>query len=188
LPKWPPALATAGLPASCLSIEVTETAVLDDDVATATLHALRDLALDDFGTAASSLGLLLTCPVTTLKLDRSFVEEVTTVDRQQAVPTAVSQIAYALRLRSVAEGIETHEQARLLQDLGYQYARGFLFSRPLPPDQVAAMWASPPGTSATCPRSKRQIVQPKASSRAGPQLCFLRLELVGACGQGRGCR
>ncbi|MDT4992679.1 MAG: diguanylate cyclase [Actinoplanes sp.] len=129
----------------CLSIEVTETAVLDDDVAIATLHALRDLgvqlALDDFGTAASSLGLLLTCPVTTLKLDRSFVEEITTVDRQQAVATAVSQIAYALGLKSVAEGIETHEQARLLQDLGYQYAQGFLFSHPVPPDQVAAMWA-----------------------------------------------
>jgi diguanylate cyclase (GGDEF)-like protein len=139
------ALATAGLPAGCLSIEVTETAVLDDDVATATLHALRDLgvqlALDDFGTAASSLGLLLTCPVTTLKLDRSFVEDVTTVDRQQAVATAVSQMANALGLKSVAEGIETREQARLLQDLGYQYAQGFLFSHPVPPDQVAAMWA-----------------------------------------------
>jgi EAL domain-containing protein (putative c-di-GMP-specific phosphodiesterase class I) len=131
------ALATTGLPAHCLTIEVTETAVLADDGVMSTLQDLRDLgvrlALDDFGTAASSLGLLLTCPVTTLKLDRSFVEGVVTVDRQAAVAMAVSRIAGALNLASVAEGVETDEQARVLRDLGYQSAQGYLYSRPLPP-------------------------------------------------------
>jgi diguanylate cyclase (GGDEF)-like protein len=141
------ALREHDLPARCLSIEVTETAVLDDESAIATMHALRDLgvglALDDFGTAASSLGLLLTCPVTTLKLDRSFVEGVITVDRQAAVAMAVSQIADALSLTSVAEGVETPEQAKVLQELGYHNAQGFLYSRPLPPAALAALLERP---------------------------------------------
>ena len=137
------ALATTGLPAHCLTIEVTETAVLADDGVISTMQDLRDLgvrlALDDFGTAASSLGLLLTCPVTTLKLDRSFVEGVVTVDRQAAVAMAVSRIAGALNLASVAEGVETEEQARVLRDLGYQNAQGYLYSRPLPPAGIDAL-------------------------------------------------
>ncbi|GAA1030492.1 bifunctional diguanylate cyclase/phosphodiesterase [Virgisporangium ochraceum] len=139
------ALAESGLPARCLSIEVTETAVFDDERAIAALHALRDLgvmlALDDFGTASSSLGLLLTCPVTTLKLDRSFVESITTVARQEAVAMAVIQMANALALNAVAEGVETVEQAALLRGLGYRYAQGYLFSPPVPADEAAKLWA-----------------------------------------------
>ena len=142
------ALAESGLPPRCLSVEVTETAVFEDNEAIAVLYGLRELgtrlALDDFGTASSSLGLLLTCPVTTLKLDRSFVEAITTVTRQAAVATAVSQIASALALTAVAEGIETPEQAALLRDLGYRYAQGYLFSRPRPPEEVGALWAGAP--------------------------------------------
>jgi diguanylate cyclase (GGDEF)-like protein len=141
-------LAATGLPAGCLSVEVTETAVLDDEESNEAMLGLRGLgvklALDDFGTAASSLGLLLTCPVTTLKLDRSFVESITTVGRQTAVATAVSQMATALELSSVAEGIETEEQRLLLQDLGYEYGQGYLFARPLPPDRMGERWAAQP--------------------------------------------
>jgi diguanylate cyclase (GGDEF)-like protein len=133
-------LAAVGLPARHLVIEVTETAVLDDAQITAALHALRELgirlALDDFGTAASSLGLLLTCPVTTLKLDRSFVERITTVARQKAVATAVIHIADALNLHAVAEGIEDEEQASALVELGYVEAQGYLFARPLTAAQI----------------------------------------------------
>ncbi|GAA1595317.1 putative bifunctional diguanylate cyclase/phosphodiesterase [Actinoplanes couchii] len=137
------ALAAAGLPAGLLVIEVTETAVLDDEQSHATMEALRDLgvrlALDDFGTAASSLGLLLTCPVNSLKLDRSFVESINTVSRQAAVATAVSQMASALEFATVAEGIETVEQAELLQGLGYRYGQGYLYSRPVPPDGIVRL-------------------------------------------------
>ncbi|HWS39334.1 MAG TPA: EAL domain-containing protein [Actinoplanes sp.] len=137
------ALATAGLPAGLLVIEVTETAVLDDEQSHATMEALRDLgvrlALDDFGTAASSLGLLLTCPVNSLKLDRSFVESINTVSRQAAVATAVSQMAAALEFASVAEGIETEEQADLLRGLGYQHGQGYLYSRPVPPGRISML-------------------------------------------------
>jgi diguanylate cyclase (GGDEF)-like protein len=138
------ALATTGLDGDSLTIEVTETAVFDDAAAIDTLHDLRALgltvALDDFGTAASSLGLLLTCPVTSLKLDRSFVEEITTAERPMAVASAVSQIAATLKFDSVAEGIETPEQAEMLRGLGYLYGQGFLYSRPLPADEYAARW------------------------------------------------
>ncbi|GAA3257646.1 putative bifunctional diguanylate cyclase/phosphodiesterase [Dactylosporangium siamense] len=134
------ALATAGLPPERLLIEVTETAVLNDGPAITALHELRRLnvriALDDFGTAASSLGLLLTCPVTTLKLDRSFVEQITTVSRQAAVAQAVAHIAKTLDLQAVAEGIETAEQAELLRRQGYQLGQGYLYARPLAPEQL----------------------------------------------------
>jgi diguanylate cyclase (GGDEF)-like protein len=141
------ALTTNGLPADRLVIEVTETAVLDGGGATATLHALRrlgvGLALDDFGTAASSLGLLLTCPVSALKLDRSFVERLGADSRQTAVATAVIQIARALHLNAIAEGVETAEQADLLRRLGYRRAQGYLFSRPLPGSELAIRWHRP---------------------------------------------
>jgi diguanylate cyclase len=150
-------LRDTGLPPGCLSIEVTETAVLGDDESAEAMLRLRALgvrlALDDFGTAASSLGLLLTTPVTTLKLDRSFVESITTVSRQVAVATAVSQMANALEFSSVAEGIETDEQRELIQGLGYQYGQGYLFGRPLPASEVAEVWktnsAVSPATAVT---------------------------------------
>jgi EAL domain-containing protein (putative c-di-GMP-specific phosphodiesterase class I) len=129
------ALNSTGLSPLHLAIEVTETAVLDDPVAILTLQRLRTLgvavALDDFGTAASSLGLLLTCPVTSLKLDRTFVDRITTVSRQEAVATAVIRMAQALDLDAVAEGIETAEQATLLMSLGYRYGQGYRYAPPL---------------------------------------------------------
>jgi len=142
------ALQDAGLAASYLTIEVTETAVVDS-AAIAALQELRDMdisvALDDFGTAASSLGLLLTCPVTSLKLDRTFVDEINTVGRQEAVATAVIRMAQALDLSAVAEGIETEAQARMLRQLGYKFGQGYLYSRPLAaPDLAARMGAAPP--------------------------------------------
>ncbi|MBB2948546.1 diguanylate cyclase (GGDEF)-like protein [Actinoplanes lutulentus] len=139
-------LATTGLPAGNLTIEVTETAVLDDEESHEAMVGLRalgvKLALDDFGTAASSLGLLLTCPVTSLKLDRSFVESITTVGRQSAVATAVSQMASALDFASVAEGIETVEQRDLIKKLGYQYGQGYLYSKPVAPELIVEQWAA----------------------------------------------
>jgi diguanylate cyclase len=145
-------LAETGLPPDRLTIEVTETAVLADGPAMQTLHDLRGLgvglALDDFGTAASSLGLLLTCPVSTLKLDRSFVDGVVTSARQSAVATAVLSISRALDLNAVAEGVETEEQAEFLLALGYSVAQGFLLGAPRPAETVAQIWAGNVDTAA----------------------------------------
>jgi EAL domain-containing protein (putative c-di-GMP-specific phosphodiesterase class I) len=141
------ALAESGLPPAQLTIEVTESAALQEDDIQRTLrdlHALGvGLALDDFGTAASSLGLLLTCPMTMLKLDRSFVDGVTMASsRQSAVATAVIQISRALDLGAIAEGIETPEQAAYLRDLGYTHAQGYYFSLPKPAEAIAEIWAT----------------------------------------------
>ena len=140
-------LARTGLPAAQLTIEVTESAALQEETIQ---EALRDLhrlgvglALDDFGTAASSLGLLLTCPMTMLKLDRSFVDGVTTASsRQSAVATAVLQISRALDLGAIAEGIETPDQADYLRALGYSLAQGYYYSRPEPSEVIAKIWAA----------------------------------------------
>lgn len=135
-------LCETGLLARQLTIEVTETAVLRGAQIARTLARLREfgvgLALDDFGTASSSLGLLLTYPVSCLKLDRSFVDGVTTAARPAAVATAVIQMARALDLTAVAEGVETTAQAEFLQNLGYQLAQGFLFAWPQSAEDLAA--------------------------------------------------
>jgi diguanylate cyclase (GGDEF)-like protein len=138
------ALSRSGLPPSSLIVEVTETAVLTAGEGTPTLEALRELgvtlALDDFGTAASSLGLLLTCPVQTLKLVRSFTDGVTDTPRKAAVAAAVIEMARVLDLNAVAEGIETEEQADFLQSLGYRLGQGYLFSRPVTAEEAARVW------------------------------------------------
>jgi diguanylate cyclase (GGDEF)-like protein len=138
-------LADTGLPPERLTIEVTESEALQEDRIQQALRDLHDLgvglALDDFGTAASSLGLLLTCPMTVLKLDRSFVDGVTDASsRQSAVATAVIQISRALDLGAIAEGIETPEQADYLRGLGYSLAQGFYFSRPESGEVLNQVW------------------------------------------------
>jgi diguanylate cyclase (GGDEF)-like protein/PAS domain S-box-containing protein len=135
------ALADAGLPAQQLTIEITETAVFGGgqavDVVTA-IHAMGvRIALDDFGTGHSSLGLLRACPVDVIKADKLFVDGVTGTAEQEAIATSISQIAQALGLRAVAEGVETAAQAERLHRLGYPLAQGFHFSRPLRPAELA---------------------------------------------------
>ena len=133
----------SGIPADRLTIEITETAVFGGGRALDTvrgLHALGvKIALDDFGTGHSSLGLLRTCPVDVLKVDKSFVDGVTGTVEQEAIATSISEIAQALRLEAVAEGVETRAQADRLLELGYHLAQGFHFARPLPPSEVEAL-------------------------------------------------
>jgi diguanylate cyclase (GGDEF)-like protein len=135
------ALDRSGLPPASLVIEVTETAVVDGG-GTGTLHALRALgiriALDDFGTGHSSLGLLLTCPVDILKVDKTFVDGATLHGDQAVIVTSLHHIAEGLHLQTIAEGVETAAQAAWLFELGYRQAQGYHFARPLPADQIEA--------------------------------------------------
>jgi diguanylate cyclase (GGDEF)-like protein len=128
------ALADSGLPASGLAVEVTETAVFEGGQALETLHELRRLgvriALDDFGTGHSSLGLLQTVPVDILKVDKSFVDNITMAGRHAVIATALIQVSDGLGLTAVAEGVETKEQADELYRLGYRLVQGFHFGRP----------------------------------------------------------
>ncbi|MGC9668394.1 putative bifunctional diguanylate cyclase/phosphodiesterase [Planosporangium sp. 12N6] len=140
----------AGLQPHNLVLEVTETAVLTGGQALETLRALRafgvSLALDDFGTGQSSLGLIRTCPVHILKLDKSFViggpdGDAEARAQQQAVAAAVVHMADALGLDAVAEGIENAEQAERLAALGYRLGQGYHLVRPLPADEITRLLA-----------------------------------------------
>ncbi|WIM99721.1 bifunctional diguanylate cyclase/phosphodiesterase [Actinoplanes oblitus] len=128
------ALADTGLPPQCLTVEVTETAVFGGGQALTALHELRALgvriALDDFGTGHSSLGLLQTVPVDVLKVDKSFVDNITEAGRHTVIARALIQVSDGLGLTAVAEGVETAEQAAALYDLGYRLLQGYYFGKP----------------------------------------------------------
>jgi diguanylate cyclase (GGDEF)-like protein/PAS domain S-box-containing protein len=138
------ALRDSGLPPTCLQLEITESAAIQDardatDVLT-TLRALGvRLAIDDFGTGYSSLSYLERLPIDVLKIDKAFVDRLTAEegDGSPLVPTILA-IAQALGLRVIAEGIELPAQSDELQALGCALGQGFLFARPLAPDDVPA--------------------------------------------------
>ncbi|WP_342619486.1 EAL domain-containing protein [Rhodoferax sp. GW822-FHT02A01] len=127
-----------------LEFEITESLLLDeDDRVLPALMALRDLgatiAIDDFGTGYSALGYLTRFPIDTLKIDRSFVQTVTTDRYRSELVKAILSIARCLNLVVVAEGVENPEQAEFLNSEGCQLAQGFLYGRPVPKDQLLVL-------------------------------------------------
>jgi diguanylate cyclase (GGDEF)-like protein len=133
------ALASAGLPAALLGIELTESSLMGEDLAVVeTLRAIHrtgvTLSIDDFGTGYSSLRYLLKFPLDALKLDRAFVQGVAEEADKRAITEAVLAMARGLGLRVVAEGVETEEQLRFLRERGCPLAQGYLFAEPLPED------------------------------------------------------
>jgi diguanylate cyclase (GGDEF)-like protein len=137
------ALDAAGLPAPCLTLEITESALTHDAaLAQARLEALGALgvrlAVDDFGTGYASLNHLQRFPIDVLKVDRSFVDRVARQEQDAALVRAVIALGQALRLRVVAEGIEQPDQRAALSALGCRYGQGYLYARPLPAAEAAA--------------------------------------------------
>lgn len=142
-------LASCGLPARLLELEVTETAVLPDlPAAMRQLGQLRALgvtvALDDFGTGYASLELLRELPLDKLKLDRSFLCGAEADRRRQTILASVIGLAGQLGLQVVAEGVETPQQAALLHEWRCSLAQGYLYARPLTPQDFWAFAASAP--------------------------------------------
>jgi EAL domain-containing protein (putative c-di-GMP-specific phosphodiesterase class I) len=124
-----------------LTIEVTESALLDESMAPCrTLQQIRELGvpilLDDFGTGYSSLGYIQRFPIDGIKLDRSFVAELGADDTSAAIVEAILMMSGALGLHVVAEGVETADQIETLASLGCRYLQGFAFARPMPADAV----------------------------------------------------
>lgn len=137
------ALAASGLPAGRLILEVTESAVVQDErAAAAALDALTALgvriALDDFGSGSSSLLYLRRYPVSALKLDRTFVAGVGTRADDEAICASVVSLARAVGAVSIAEGVETLEQYAGLRAAGCRQGQGFLWSRPVPVEELPA--------------------------------------------------
>ena len=136
------ALAAAQLPAQRLELEITEsTLIADADAAIDTLRALRAMgcrtALDDFGTGYSALGYLRRFPFDVLKIDRSFVRDLVRDAEARVLVDTILAMARALRMTTVAEGVETEAEARLLRERGCGVVQGFLLSRPLPAADLA---------------------------------------------------
>ncbi|MDQ6840556.1 MAG: EAL domain-containing protein [Actinomycetota bacterium] len=139
-------LAHAGVPASTVELEITESALISESgPAVTNLHSLRTvgvgLAIDDFGTGYSSLAYLRRFPVNRLKIDMSFVAGLGHVDRAEdsgarALVSAAISLAHALGLEAVAEGVETEHQRTFLEAAGCDQAQGFLWTEPLLPDEV----------------------------------------------------
>ncbi|MGC5049943.1 putative bifunctional diguanylate cyclase/phosphodiesterase [Micromonospora sp. DT48] len=146
------ALADSGLPCEQLVLEVTESAVLRGQQVSRTLFELDRmgirLSLDDFGTGESSLSLLRAFPAAIVKLDKSFVDGIeiddgqpSAVDARQAVARAVIQLAHALGLETVAEGVESAEQVAVLRELGYTRGQGYYLGRPMTADGISGLLA-----------------------------------------------
>ncbi len=137
-------LRATGFDARSLELEITETAAMRDARHTAqTLGALRAMgvrvALDDFGTGYSSLSHLVRLPISTVKIDRSFVRDLLTVPEHAAVAASVIALGHRLGLTVVAEGVETIGERGVLRDEGCDEIQGFLYSRPLAAEDCAAL-------------------------------------------------
>ncbi len=135
------AVTTYGVPHHAIELEITETGLMKDlqNVIPA-LHRLNEIgveiSIDDFGTGYSSLAYLTTLPISELKIDRSFVRDLGMTPQSSAVVTAIIALARSLGLRVIAEGVENLRQMEVLHRLGCGVMQGFLFSKPLPPEDI----------------------------------------------------
>jgi EAL domain-containing protein (putative c-di-GMP-specific phosphodiesterase class I) len=135
------AIASAGLPANRLILEITESVFLENTFANlATLNSVHKLgvrfAMDDFGTGYSSLGYLLSFPFSKIKIDRSFIADLSNKPEPRAVVRAIADLARSLNMRVVAEGVETAEQRQQAQSLGCTDIQGYLISVPRPAPEI----------------------------------------------------
>ena len=155
--------ADCGVKSCAVHFEITETGLMRDlHNVMATLRKLNDIgieiSIDDFGTGYSSLAYLTTLPISELKIDRSFVRDLGVTPQSSAVVTAIIALARSLGLRVIAEGVEDLRQMEVLHRLGCSLMQGYLFCRPLPPEDIAtwltqvvlprnATWLTPTRTS-----------------------------------------
>ncbi len=135
--QWPAHLQAIGLPASCMVVEVTETVILDDSPRIAArLGELRrqglQVAVDDFGTGQSNLASLSRIDVDYLKIDQSLIRKLPADERKLAICEAVVAMAHRLGIQVIAEGIETEEEQRKVQEIDCDFAQGYLYAQPLP--------------------------------------------------------
>ncbi len=138
----------SGLRADYIEIEITESLIMKDlDV---TLNILKDLksigvriSLDDFGTGYSSLNYLKRLPIDTIKIDKSFIDEITEDSKEEAIAESIIALAHKMNLSVVAEGIETQKQLEFIKEQKCDKAQGYYFSKPLPVDEIERLLSVP---------------------------------------------
>jgi diguanylate cyclase (GGDEF)-like protein len=155
------ALTRSGLAPEYLEVEITESTVMHNaSEAIVTLERLRKsgvmISIDDFGTGYSSLSYLKSFPIDTLKIDRSFIREISEHTSDAAIVRAIIGLAHNLRLRVVAEGVETKQQVEFLRSLESDEYQGYYFSRPIPASEFERFLRE---TSAALPKLMRQTSQ-----------------------------
>jgi len=138
------ALRDADLDPRYLALEITESAIMKNpEKASTMLQQLKTMgipiSIDDFGTGYSSLSYLKRFPVDELKIDRSFIMNIATNTDDAAIASAIIAMAHSLKLKVVAEGVETDEQLAFLSSLGCDEAQGFLFSKPVPAQECVQL-------------------------------------------------
>jgi diguanylate cyclase (GGDEF)-like protein len=143
------ALNDSGMPADKLQLEITETVLLQNTFTTlATLHELRkmgvQIALDDFGTGYSSLSYLRSFPFDKIKIDRSFIQDLSNGAEPLAIVNAVAGLAKCLNMTSTAEGVETQQQMDVLQAIGCTEMQGYLFSHARPAHEIRQFFSHRP--------------------------------------------
>jgi diguanylate cyclase (GGDEF)-like protein len=148
-------LSATGLRAARLELEVTESAILNNDGQTqrklGELKALGvSLAMDDFGTGYSSLAYLSRFPFDRIKIDRAFVEGLLKDSGSALIVRATTEMARSLGLRTTAEGVETPTQSSMLRELGIEFGQGYLFSKPVPADELPVLFMR--GVASDTPR------------------------------------
>jgi EAL domain-containing protein (putative c-di-GMP-specific phosphodiesterase class I) len=144
-------LEDTGLDASFLELEVTESVIMQNaEEATLVLEKLHakgiHISIDDFGTGYSSLSYLKRFPLDTLKIDRSFVRDISSDPDDAAIVKSVIALAHSLRLGVIAEGVETEEQLAFLSALGCDEYQGYYRSRPVPAEEFAQLLRESDGT------------------------------------------
>jgi EAL domain-containing protein (putative c-di-GMP-specific phosphodiesterase class I) len=139
-------LEETGLPPSLLQLEITESMVMQNvSRAIKLLDSIQSrgirLAIDDFGTGYSSMSVMKQFPIDIIKIDRSFVRDLAKNEEDRAITTAIISMGKALGLTVIAEGVETAEQDAFLREGACDELQGYLFSKPVPPDQIPALVA-----------------------------------------------
>ncbi|MCX8129982.1 MAG: EAL domain-containing protein [Clostridia bacterium] len=137
-------LEETGMTPELLELEITESIAMQDLNYTMTvLNSLRDMgirvSLDDFGTGYSSLNYLKNLPISTLKIDKHFVQEITNNSKEEAIAKAVISMAHSMMLSVTAEGVETVDQLTFLKEQGCDKVQGYFFSKPLPAEELEAL-------------------------------------------------